>query len=289
MNAALAAAWISPSSSRSAYVGQHGQLRLRVAERHLLALERDALGEHAVLELVLALDERGRDEPALAGLAQPVEQLALVALGAVLGLAQRLELLDAEEVGVALDDLRLLGGLLLAHAHRAAFLGALEEIPREAALELGGGADRGDAQGADKLTARQPSARRPRGPSARTACAITSVARSRVAVGVVGAAQQDDREARAAQLVEQLARVLRPEQQVEQDERRAARAATAARASATRRRLLDAEAVELEVDAADEAKRRIVLDHEDQRPAGGHGAAIVNDPKPALVAGRAAV
>ena len=137
LNAALAAAWISPSSSRSAYAGEHGHLRLRVPQRHLLALERDALGEHAVLELVLALDERGRDEPALARLAQPVEQLALVALGAVLGLAQRLELLDAEEVGVALDDLGLLGDVLLAHAHRAALLGALEEIPREAALELG--------------------------------------------------------------------------------------------------------------------------------------------------------
>ena len=172
MNDALAAAWISPSSSRSAYVGQHGHLRLRVAQRHLLALEGDALGEHAVLELVLALDERGRDEPALARLAQPVEQLALVALGAVLGLAQRLELLDAEEVGVALDDLGLLGDLLLAHAHRAALLGALEQIPREAALELGGIANRGDAQGSDKLTARQPLRDGRPGPSARTACAM---------------------------------------------------------------------------------------------------------------------
>ena len=97
LNAALASAWISPELLAVGVLRQHGQLRLRVPQRHLLALERDALGQHAVLELVLALDERRRDEPALARLAQAVEQLALVALGALLGLAQRLELLEAEQ------------------------------------------------------------------------------------------------------------------------------------------------------------------------------------------------
>ena len=181
LNAALAAAWISPSSSRSPYVGEHGHLRLCVAERHLLAPEGDALGEHAVLQLVLALDERGRDETALARLAQPVQQLALVALGAVLGLAQRLELLDAEEVGVALDDLGLLGDLLLAHAHRAA---SSERSKRYRARRLSnsvGRADGSDAHAPDNVNRSSTSARRPPGPSARTACAITSVA----AAGVV--------------------------------------------------------------------------------------------------------
>ena len=48
-----------------------------------------------------------------------------------------LELRRREEVAVALDDRGLLGGLLLPHAHRAALLGALEEVAREALLELG--------------------------------------------------------------------------------------------------------------------------------------------------------
>ena len=77
------------------------------------------------------------DQPALAGLAQPVEPLALVAAGRLLRLAQRLELLAAEEVGVAADDLRLLRDLLLADAHRAPLLGALEQVPLEPRLELG--------------------------------------------------------------------------------------------------------------------------------------------------------
>src|SRR5262249_9307307 len=125
---------------------QHRELRLRVPKRHLLAAERDPLCEQPVLELVLLLDERGRDEPALARLAEPVEQLALLARSPFLRLTQRLELLPAEEVGVAPHDLRLLGRLLLADADRAPLLGALVEIAREALLELRGCANRGDRQ-----------------------------------------------------------------------------------------------------------------------------------------------
>ena len=58
---------------------EHGELRLRVPERHLLALERHARGEQPVLELVLALGELRRHEPRLARLAKPVEELAGVA------------------------------------------------------------------------------------------------------------------------------------------------------------------------------------------------------------------
>ena len=47
-------------------------------------------------------------------------------------LAQRVELLAREEVGVAAHDLRLLRDLLLAHAHRAPLLRALEQIALEA-------------------------------------------------------------------------------------------------------------------------------------------------------------
>ena len=123
--------------------GQHRELRLRRAKRHLLALERDAGREQLVLELVVALDELVREQAALARLPQPEEPLALVDARALLGLVQRLELAAAEEVGVAADDLRLLRGLLLPHAHGPRLLGALVHVLREAALELGGGADGG--------------------------------------------------------------------------------------------------------------------------------------------------
>src|SRR4051794_30198883 len=124
---------------------EHREQRLSVPERHLLALERNALGEEAVLELVFALRELRRDEAGLAGLAEPVQQLALVARDAVLRLAQGIELLAAEEVRVAADDLRLLGSLLLADAHGTPLLGALEEILLETLLEVRRAEDRSRA------------------------------------------------------------------------------------------------------------------------------------------------
>ena len=57
---------------------QHGELRLCRAQRQLLVAERQPRGELAVLQLVLALDQLGGDDPALADLAQPVELLPLV-------------------------------------------------------------------------------------------------------------------------------------------------------------------------------------------------------------------
>ncbi len=112
-----------------AVVGQDRELRLRGPERKRLGAELHPRGEDRVLELVLAGAQLDLDEAGFARLAQPVEALALVAgsrLG--LGLAQRVELLAREELGVARDDLGPLGDLLLADADGAAFLGALEEV-----------------------------------------------------------------------------------------------------------------------------------------------------------------
>jgi len=70
--------------------------RLCRPQRQLLAPVGDPRGEDRVLERVVALRELGEEEPGLAGLAQPVEALALVAVGALLGLAQHVELVAAE-------------------------------------------------------------------------------------------------------------------------------------------------------------------------------------------------
>ena len=120
---------------------QDGELRLGGAQRQLLAAVGQPRGELAVLQLVLALDELGGDDPALADLAQPVELLAVVALRPALRLAERSELVAREEVGVAGDDLGLLGGLLLADADGPALLRALEEKLLEPRLEIEGRVD----------------------------------------------------------------------------------------------------------------------------------------------------
>src|SRR5204863_9555904 len=86
--------------------------RLRRSQRQLLAAVRDARGQDRVLERVVALGELGEEQAGLAGLPQPVEPLALVAVGAFLGVSQDVELVAAEEVGVARDDRRLLRDLL---------------------------------------------------------------------------------------------------------------------------------------------------------------------------------
>ena len=67
---------------------QHGELRLRVAQRHLLTLECDPRREQSVLQLVLPLRELRGGEAAFAGLAQTVEALGVVACR-LLGLAER--------------------------------------------------------------------------------------------------------------------------------------------------------------------------------------------------------
>ncbi len=66
--------------------------RLRRPQRHLLAVPLDARREQGVLERVVPLRELRRHDPALAGLAQPVQPLAGVSLGPLLGGSERLEL-----------------------------------------------------------------------------------------------------------------------------------------------------------------------------------------------------
>ena len=132
-----------------AVTGQHGELRLRIPQRHLLAAPVDPRGQDPVLELVLPCRELGGDDPGLAGLSQPVEQLALVAARRLLGGSEHVDLRGREEVAEALDDRGLLGDLLLAHPHGAPLFGALEEVARKALFVVGRGSDRGDAHGAD--------------------------------------------------------------------------------------------------------------------------------------------
>ena len=67
-----------------AVLGHDRELRLSRTQRHLLALERDALGQDRVLELVLALGELLVGHTALAGEAQPRDPLPLVAVGTCL-------------------------------------------------------------------------------------------------------------------------------------------------------------------------------------------------------------
>ena len=119
-----------------AVVVEDRKLRLCRAQRHLLALERHARGEDGVLKLVVALGELGRNEPALARFAQPVQPLALIGLHALLLFLQRAQLVAAEEVGVARDDRGLLRDLFLPNANRAPLLGALVEVPLDLFLEL---------------------------------------------------------------------------------------------------------------------------------------------------------
>ena len=124
---------------------KHGEHRLGGTERHALPPEGDASGEHGVLELVPALGELGGRQPGLARLAQAVAALAILVSGGFFRRAESLELIPGEEVRVAGDDRGLLGDFLLAHAHGAALLRALEEIAAEAVLVLSWAADGCDA------------------------------------------------------------------------------------------------------------------------------------------------
>src|SRR5438105_4851025 len=199
-----------------AVVGQHGEPRLRISQRHLLALEGDALGEDAVLELVLALRELGRDETPLAGLAQAVQQLTVVARGGVLRLAQRIELVAAEEVLVAADDLRLLRDLLLADANGPRLFGALEQVRLKALFELRRRPNSDYAHAATLADDQLPGGcdeclggvrlREHRG----RACPVFA--------GVRRAGDEHDRDAVAEDLIEQLVALLAAEMDVEKDD-----------------------------------------------------------------------
>src|SRR6266511_563086 len=109
-----------------AIVRDHRQPCLGGAKRQLFVLERDPGSEQRILELVGLLGKLRGHDPALTGLAQAVEPLALVRIGRLLGLSKRIELRAGEEIRKTCDDLRLLGGLLLPHADRPRLLGALE-------------------------------------------------------------------------------------------------------------------------------------------------------------------
>ena len=122
-------------------IRQDGETRLRGSQRHLLALVGQARGEDGVLELVVLLGQLGGDQPAFAGLPQPVEPLAVVAVGGLLLLTERPELVAAEEVGVAGDDRGLLRHFLLADPDRAALLRTVEQVALKLLLELGWAAD----------------------------------------------------------------------------------------------------------------------------------------------------
>ena len=115
--------------------GLDGQARLGRAEWKLLVAPGHARGEERVLEGILALGELAVDDAFLAGEAQAGDLLAVVAGRRRFGPGERLELLTGEEVGVARDDRRLLGRLLLPHADRPRLLGALLEVRIEAPLE----------------------------------------------------------------------------------------------------------------------------------------------------------
>src|SRR5205823_3637069 len=125
---------------------QDGEPGLRAAQRQLLVLKLDPGRQDGVLQRVLALGQCGRDQARFAGLPQAVEPLAILALGRlVLGFAQRSELVAREEIRVPAHDLGALRDLLLADAHRAAFLRALEQIALEARLVFRRAEDRSDA------------------------------------------------------------------------------------------------------------------------------------------------
>ncbi len=116
-----------------------GEPRLRAAERQGVAVPGHARGEKGVLQLVLALGELAVDEPLLTLEPEPGHGLALGVARFVLRLPERVELPAGEQILVARDDGRLLGGLLLPHAHRPRLLGALDPVLLEPALEVADG------------------------------------------------------------------------------------------------------------------------------------------------------
>ncbi len=94
-------------------------------------------GELGVLESVLKRRDARGDDARLAGLPQAVEPLALVVARLRLpSLAEHLELLWGEEIGIPRDDRCLLGGALEPGAHGARLLGSLEQVVAEACFEL---------------------------------------------------------------------------------------------------------------------------------------------------------
>ena len=184
-----------------------------------------------VLERIVALDEGIGDESALAHLAQPVALLLLVARRRGLRFAKRLELVAAEEVAVAADDLRLVGGLLLADPDGTCLLGALVQVLREAILELGGAANDGDCHG--RTLARRDETPRDLDELRRLErLRQHSVRAPLVAVNIDGPAHERNRDPGRPQLVEQPVGGAAAQVEVEKDDGRPL-GRTAALASST--------------------------------------------------------
>src|SRR4029453_17814857 len=134
-------------------------------ERQPLALEGQARGEDGVLQLVVALGQLCGDETALTRLAQAVQPFALVALGSFLFLAERVELIAAEEVGIPSNDCRLLGDFLFADAHRPPFFGTLVQIALKLLFEFRGAADSGRRHRENSIRLVDPRAKQLTAPS----------------------------------------------------------------------------------------------------------------------------
>ena len=168
-----------------------------------------------------------------------------------------------EEVAVALDDRRLLRGLLLAHAHGAALLGALEEVARQALLVLdrrshprrrsrGRAYRTSDAADAalsrfelERLAehARRPARAAPGRPRSCPRGARRGWAGSSAAISSSSSSPSSAPTWTSSRITSGVSRSI------------------AARASASGRPR-DGVAVELEVDAAEQAERALVVDHE---------------------------
>ena len=129
---------------------QHGEPRLRRAERDRLASVVDPDGEDLVLHLVLEVDELSRDETPFTRLAQAVQPLALdrLLLGA-LRLAQQIQLLAGEQIRVAGDDGRCFRALLLSDADGAGLFGPLARVRAERRLEFLGRPHHDSAHGTE--------------------------------------------------------------------------------------------------------------------------------------------
>ena len=265
---------------------QDGEPGLCRPERDLFALERDALGEDRVLECVLALRELLVGNPGLALLAQAIETLGLVAVGLLLGRAERIELLAAEEVGVRGDDRGPLGDLLLAHAHGADLFGTLEEVGAEPLLVLRGAANCCDRHRERESTRARRILRRisdsgPRGLACEQALdrageilELERLADERVhtvdlhRIGLGGAAEEahGGLGARLAEVRQQLETVVLAHMHVEQHDVDRLAADELDRLGQGLR-LEHVVLLELEVDAAEQAERGIILnDQHDGAP-----------------------
>jgi hypothetical protein len=256
---------------------QDGELRLRRAQRDLLALPGDAGGQDAILELVVLFCELRRREARLARLAEPVEALALVSVDLVLAVTQQLQLLAREEILVAGDDCGLLGRFLLPDPYCPTFLRPLEEVTLEALLELGRAADGCDAHGCGSLLTARRSANgqtaHGRGEVVERKGLLDQLVGTRPLDGGQRDASGQERDCNPsslrAQLADELASVVLSEVDIDQQYIDVF-LLECAPGLVERARLEHPVTLELEVDAAEEPNRRLVVRDENDRRLGRH-------------------